>query len=245
MPSNRRQGEIARGLFEVLEGQPKGLLWAELLPRVRVRVPPNAAESAKPERSSYLGPWTTGLVKATWLVKNNGRWSVTDAGRAAYQALPDPEDLQREWNRLYHLATGGQAPIARSPRQTNGRPERTALQRALVGPAGEHYVLFRLYQQGMLASLAPPGAPTVDVLVLSPDETVIASVQVKTRTYGRDKGWMMGQKHEAIVQPRCFYAFVDLEPDTPVSYIVPSCVVADVLAKSHVSWLATPGRGGK
>jgi hypothetical protein len=82
----------------------------------------------------------------------------------------------------------------------------------------------------MLASLAPPGSPTVDVLVLAPDETVIASLQVKTRHQGRDRGWMMRKKHESIVQDRYFYALVDLEPDSPVVYIVPSAVVADVIA---------------
>jgi hypothetical protein len=86
---------------------------------------------------------------------------------------------------------------------------RSTLEKALVGPAGEHFVLFRLYQQGMLASLSPPGSPTVDVLVLAPDESVIATLQVKTRT-GVNRGWPMSEKHEHISEPRCFYAFVDL-----------------------------------
>lgn len=124
-------------------------------------------------------------------------------------------------------------------------PERTRFEKALVGPAGEHYVLFRLYQHGMLASLAPPGSPTVDVLVMAPDETITATMQVKTRTRGRDKGWHMGEKHESIVEPRCFYAFVDLEPETPVTYIIPSKVVADVLTKAHRAWLSTPGAKGQ
>lgn len=106
-------------------------------------------------------------------------------------------------------------------------------------------VLYRLYRQGMLASLAPPGAPTTDVLVLAPDETVIASLQVKTRTYGRDRGWHMREKHESISHARYFYAFVDLEPEAPVTYIVPSRIVADVLRKSHQSWLDTPGARGQ
>lgn len=125
------------------------------------------------------------------------------------------------------------------------RPQRTRLERSLVGPAGEHYVLFRLYRQGMLASLAPPGAPDVDVLVLSADQTVIASVQVKTRTYGRDQGWHMSKKHETIIEDRLFYAFVDLEPELPRTYIVPSGTVADVVRLSHQTWLETPGRGGR
>jgi hypothetical protein len=94
-------------------------------------------------------------------------------------------------------------------------------------------------------SLSPERSPTVDVLVLSPDESVIASLQVKTRTYGRDKGWHMSKKHESIVQQRYFYAFVDLEPEQPITYIVPSSVVADVLQKSHQAWLAAPGARGQ
>jgi hypothetical protein len=106
-------------------------------------------------------------------------------------------------------------------------------------------VLFRLYQQGLLASLSPPGAPRVDVLVLDRDESVIATVQVKTRTYGYDGGWHMKVKHEHVVQDRCFYAFVDLEPEVPATFVVPSKIVANVLRASHQAWLAIPGRNGR
>lgn len=92
------------------------------------------------------------------------------------------------------------------------KPKPSMLVRALVGPAGEHYVLFRLYRLGLMAALAPPGAPDVDVLVLTPDQEVAAQVQVKTRTYGTDKGWHMKPKHERLVDDRLIYAFVDLEP---------------------------------
>lgn len=97
---------------------------------------------------------------------------------------------------------------------------RSALQKALVGPAGEHFVLFRLYKRGMLASLSPPGSPTVDVLVLAHDESVIATLQVKTRT-GVHMGWQMSEKHEDISA----HAFVDLdvpEGHLPVTHIIPS-----------------------
>jgi hypothetical protein len=55
----------------------------------------------------------------------------------------------------------------------------------------------------------------------------------------------MGKKHEALVQPRLFYVFVDLEPATPASFVVPSDVVADVLSQSHSHWLAAPGKNGR
>src|SRR5437870_4449807 len=122
---------------------------------------------------------------------------------------------------------------------------RDPFERALVGPAGEHYVLYRLYRLGLLASLAPPGSPTIDILVLAADERVVATVQVRARTYGTDHGWHMTVKHERIVMPRCFYAFVDFEPNAPVTYSVPSATVADVLKKSHAAWLATPGARGQ
>jgi hypothetical protein len=111
-----------------------------------------------------------------------------------------------------------------------------------------------LHLLGLLAALAPRGAPTVDILVLSPDEQVIATIQVKARTKGPDRGWPMNIKHENISKPRCFYALVDFEPlqpvvdlgpSQPVTYIVPSEVVADFLKKSHVAWLSTSGAKGR
>jgi hypothetical protein len=57
----------------------------------------------------------------------------------------------------------------------------------------------------VLAALAPPGTPIVDVLVLSPNgETVAATVQVKTRTKHQSKGWFMEIKHEDLVYQRMF-----------------------------------------
>jgi hypothetical protein len=115
------------------------------------------------------------------------------------------------------------------------------LEKALVAPAAEHFVLYKLHLLGLLATHAPRNAPTVDILVMNPDESVLALLQVKGRTRGKDKGWHMHRKHEDIVKPRLFYAFVDLEPDVPVTYIVPSKVVADNLRASHGAWLAAPG----
>lgn len=122
---------------------------------------------------------------------------------------------------------------------------RSVVEKSLVGPAGEHYVLYQLHLRGMMAALAPRNAPTVDILVLHPDETIAASLQVKTRRSGTDKGWHMSEKHEQIENPRLFYAFVDLEPSIPSVYIVPSSIVAEVVRESHKAWLATPGRKGQ
>lgn len=44
---------------------------------------------------------TIGTVKAGWLVKNKGTWTLTAEGRAAYERFVDPAELMRESGRLY------------------------------------------------------------------------------------------------------------------------------------------------
>ena len=55
----------------------------------------------------------------------------------------------------------------------------------------------------------------------------------------------MTVKHGRVTHPRLFYAFVDLETSPPTSYILPSEVVADVVTRSHQTWLRLPGPGGR
>jgi len=114
----------------------------------------------------------------------------------------------------------------------------------LTGSAGEHYVLYRLHRQGILAAQSPSGARDADILVFSSNADV-RRIQVKTRTQGADGGWAMRQKHESLVDPGLAYALVDLEPAAPNVYIVPSAVIAAVIKASHSTWLAAPGKGGR
>lgn len=120
----------------------------------------------------------------------------------------------------------------------------SAKESVLTGSAGEHYVLYKLHREGILAAQSPAGARDADILVFD-DDAVGRRVQVKTRTFGIDGGWHMREKHERVRDPGLVYAFVDLEPKSPVVYLVPSHVVADVLARSHQAWLNAPGRGGR
>lgn len=115
----------------------------------------------------------------------------------------------------------------------------------LVGSAGEHFVLYKLHRRGLLAAQAPRGFKDVDIVVLNPDRSVVASIQVKTRSSGTDGGWHMKKKHETLVLPGLFYCFVDMERVSPDVYIVPCEVVADVVKKSHAAWLSIPGKGGQ
>ena len=115
----------------------------------------------------------------------------------------------------------------------------------LVGAAGEDYVLYRLHRMGLLAAACPLNAYAADIIVFSPAMQVGCMVQVKTRTTGADHGWHMGEKHERLIHPRLFYVFLDLQPDHPESYVMPSDVVSKAVAGSHRAWLALPGQGGR
>ncbi|MFC7611767.1 hypothetical protein [Teichococcus aestuarii] len=58
----------------------------------------------------------------------------------------------------------------------------------------------------------------------------------------------MSRKHESIASQNLFYAFVDFGADLsalPMCFIVPSTIVATVIASTHQAWLAAPGKSGQ
>jgi Holliday junction resolvase-like predicted endonuclease len=116
---------------------------------------------------------------------------------------------------------------------------------AIIGAAGEHYVLFQLLRRGLKAARPPEGTPEIDLIVFDERHNVIISLQVKTRLRGSDGGFVMNIKHESLDSERLVYVFVDLQPETPRCYVIPSKVVSRYLRLDHSTWLATPGRGGK
>ncbi len=119
----------------------------------------------------------------------------------------------------------------------------------VLGAAGEHYVMCQLLRHGMIAALAPIGVPNTDVVVTDNIGARVCAIQVKTRVdKGADGGWHMGVKHETLISPNLFYVFVDFGKtplSSPISYIVPSVIVADVVSRSHEVWLQKPGKNGQ
>ena len=111
----------------------------------------------------------------------------------------------------------------------------------LTGAAGEHLVLSRLLQRGIVAAQAPEGVRKVDVLVNFLDGGTPCFIQVKARQFGSDGGWHMGVKHESIIDDDVFYAFVDFQPEHPTVHLMPAKVVAEAVATAHKIWLETPG----
>jgi hypothetical protein len=104
-----------------------------------------------------------------------------------------------------------------------------------LGQAGEYYVLFRLWEAGIAAMPAPPGTPAVDLLLYDRQYSLLATVQVKTRSTKDRQGWMIGRKQVGREKESHFYIFVDLDispKGMPTSYVVPGRVVADLCARA-------------
>jgi restriction system protein len=104
----RRAGEMMRGLFEVLAPEPDGLAAKGALARLAKVLPPTPFEAADyPKRpgvrryEKLVRFHSINAVKAGWMAKTDGTWSLTDAGRTALTKYPDPETFYRESIRLY------------------------------------------------------------------------------------------------------------------------------------------------
>ncbi len=120
---------------------------------------------------------------------------------------------------------------------------------AIVGAAGEHFVMGELLRRGFVSALAPQGAPNMDILIADTAGDHLFSIQVKTRTtVGGDGGWHMSEKHEKIIGKRLLYIFVDLgkpNGEYPDYYIIPANTVAKVVYETHKAWERNPGKGGR
>ena len=116
----------------------------------------------------------------------------------------------------------------------------------LVGAAGEHLVLSRLLQRGLLASAAPRGTRKADILVNPLDGGKPVLIQVKTRSWsGERKAWQMSAKHEEIKDKDLFYCFVDMGKVHPDVYVVPAKKVSQIIREGHKNWLSAPGKKGQ
>ena len=114
-----------------------------------------------------------------------------------------------------------------------------------IGAAGEHLVLSRLYSRRILASLAPPKFPDVDILISPLDGNQSKWIQVKaTETVGKGRGWLMKDEHLELVSSQLFYCFVELKSDPQNVYVIPSKIVAKVLTEADESYMKKPMQDG-
>jgi restriction system protein len=106
--TRQRRGELVRGLFALLREHPEGMQAALALRALAERVPPTPFEMSTYPKSPTVRRYekivrfsTIPAVKAGWLVKDKGQWSLTDDGIRALEQYADPEQFTIEARRLY------------------------------------------------------------------------------------------------------------------------------------------------
>jgi restriction system protein len=122
--TRRRTGEFLRELFSILMAAPEGLRASEALQQLASHFTLTPFEASNYESGSrrfekIVRFATVDCVKAGWLVKDKGIWTITEAGQAAHAELPDPEafykracKLYAEWKAAQPDAEGSAAEVA-------------------------------------------------------------------------------------------------------------------------------------
>jgi restriction system protein len=106
--TRQRSGELVRAVLQVLTEYPDGLPAREALAHVEKRVTPTPFEQTDYPKAPGVRRFekivrfsTIPAVKAGWLGKSKGTWTVTDEGRQALTKFTDPAEFMREAVRLY------------------------------------------------------------------------------------------------------------------------------------------------
>lgn len=102
-----RWGLYKKNVLEILVKNSEGLHWKDLFEQLEVVMPATEFENANYEstgkrRRPYIVRFSTiALVKAGWLIKDQGNWSITDAGKQALIDYKTPEQIQEKAGLLY------------------------------------------------------------------------------------------------------------------------------------------------
>jgi restriction system protein len=116
---NERRGELVRGVFEILQDHPQGRQAADVLRELEQRLPPTDHEASTFPRHPTVRRFekivrfaTINAVKAGWLVKEKGTWSLTEDGLQALETFKDPVVFYSEAVKGYKEWAKRQAPPA-------------------------------------------------------------------------------------------------------------------------------------
>lgn len=102
-----RWGQYKKNVLEILSKQDNGLHWKELFTKLDEVMPANEFENSSYEsngqrRRPYIVRFATiAIVKAGWLIKEKGIWTITDDGREALVKYPTSDEIQLQSGKLY------------------------------------------------------------------------------------------------------------------------------------------------
>jgi restriction system protein len=110
--TRRRTGELLRKLFDILAGHPEGLAASRAMEQLAAAVQLTEYEKGDYESGGrrfdkIVRFATVDCVKAGWLLKEKGRWTLTEPGRQAHSSLVDPEEFYRKATQLYRAWKAG------------------------------------------------------------------------------------------------------------------------------------------
>jgi restriction system protein len=128
--TRRRTGEMLRRLFDILLPVPEGVQARDALAELEKHLALTEYEqgdyaSGGRRFEKIVRFATVDLVKAGWLYKEKGRWTVTDEGKHAYQTFTDLEAFYKEAVRLFHQWKASQ-PEDIEPNDPSGEEETPA-----------------------------------------------------------------------------------------------------------------------
>lgn len=120
---------------------------------------------------------------------------------------------------------------------------------ALIGNAGEHYVMAELLKRGVIAALAPRNAPSFDILATKRNQTVRIRVKTKSEEF-REWQWMTkkdGSIFRDLSKDGDFSVLVDLTKETKNMrfYVLPTHILDSWLRETFDNWAKTLGRDNR
>jgi len=120
-----RWGEYKRNVLTVLRDHSEGLHWKDLFAELDRIMPPNefengTYESSGQRRRPYIIRFSTiALVKAGWLIKDKGIWSITKEGREALLSHKTSAEIQKQSGLLYNEWRSNQPEDEEDPTQNH------------------------------------------------------------------------------------------------------------------------------
>jgi restriction system protein len=104
--TRKRTGEFVRKLFEIMIPHPDGVPGREALETLRSKFQLTEYEQGSYGSGGLRFDWivrfaTIDCVKAGWLLKQKGRWLITEEGKKAYASFTEPEAFYRRAVELY------------------------------------------------------------------------------------------------------------------------------------------------
>lgn len=131
MADMKRVGEMMRGIFSILLDKPEGMPAKKVISALEKKVPPTQFEAQdypdRPGDRRYdkIARFNTiSTVKAGWLIKDKGTWTLTDLGHDAYKKYPAPEEFCKHAREAYYSWKSAQAEPSESE---EGSVEETAV----------------------------------------------------------------------------------------------------------------------